>query len=194
MNHVHASGVLGADKSSLTDEAVLIEKIGSGPDMQAYEVVVQRYSGMVLATCRRVMASMSDAEDATQETFLKLLQQASTIRQHLGSWLHQCAVRTCIDMRRRMKTQAKHVKQAGTTMAVDLSGRDPAREVTARAMMAEVDEAMLEIDGDSRELLLSRYLLGRTLKELAEQAGVNEGTMSRRVEKATETLDRKSVV
>ena len=70
-------------------------------DPDAFAVLASRYQAMVLATCRRALGNEADAQDATQETFLKLAREAGRIRTNAAAWLHTCAVRTSVDLVRR---------------------------------------------------------------------------------------------
>ncbi|MEO1535727.1 MAG: sigma factor [Planctomycetota bacterium] len=69
---------------SLTDlEAV--RAFAASRDPRAFEVLLERYQRMVLATCLRVLGDRGHAEDATQETFLKLARHAGEITSNAGS-------------------------------------------------------------------------------------------------------------
>ena len=83
------------------DDIAALRRFAASGDPRGFEVVASRYRGMVLATCRRVLGTEADAEDAAQETFLKLARSAKTIKANAGAWLHACAVRTSIDQLRR---------------------------------------------------------------------------------------------
>jgi hypothetical protein len=51
-----------------------------------------------------------------------------------------------------------------------------------------LDEAISKLSDADRELIVGRFLAGRSQKEMAEEAGVNPGTMHRRIDKALATL------
>ena len=83
------------------DDILFLRRYASEGDARAFEAVAMRYAGMVMATCRRVLASEADAEEAAQETFLKLARHAGRIRSNAAAWLHACAMRTSVDLVRR---------------------------------------------------------------------------------------------
>jgi HlyD family secretion protein len=68
---------------------------GEGAEL-AFAVLVERHGPMVLRVCHSVLADLHDTEDAFQATFLVLLKKARGlwVRDSLGPWLHQVAVRT----------------------------------------------------------------------------------------------------
>lgn len=169
------------------DDAAALRRYASRGDADAFLVLVTRYQGMVLATCRRALSDPADAEDATQETFLKLAQQAQTVRTNVAAWLHRCATGTSIDLARRTSA----IRRA------DARGARPAGASTAGATGANlewsdleplIDRALGELRDDDRDLVVARYLAGRSQAELAREAGVSESTLSRRLNKAVGRL------
>ena len=72
-------------------------------DPDAFAVLASRYQAMVLATCRRALGNEADAQDATQETFLKLARHGRDLPPgtHLRRWLFTVARNLFIDQRRR---------------------------------------------------------------------------------------------
>ncbi len=151
-------------------------------DPVAFERLVHRYQGMVLATCRRVLGSESDAQDAAQETFLTLARHAGDVRSNAAAWLHACAVRHSLDLIRKRSARDNAEEAAARTEAV------PAVEPTWRDVESRLDEALSRLEPADRELILMRFLAGRPQRELAAESGVSEGTMSRRLTRALDRL------
>jgi len=156
-------------------------------DPDALATVASRYRAMVLATCRRVLENEADAQDAMQETFLKLARNAGHVRTNLAAWLHACAVRVSLDMIRREKARRSAERQP----AADRHGSTGDAEMTWREIEPEVDAALYELGEADRELIVSRYFLGRSQRELARESGVSDGTLSRRLERAVSRLRKK---
>ena len=68
---------------------------GEGAEL-AFAVLVERHGPMVLRVCHSVLSDWHDTEDAFQATFLVLVRKARRlwVRDSVGPWLHQVAVRT----------------------------------------------------------------------------------------------------
>ncbi len=79
------------------DDAVLMESWLSTREPEAFKEITRRYSGMVYATCMRILGNTTDAEDLTQECFLTLAKASKMPHESLGGWLHTVAHRKCID-------------------------------------------------------------------------------------------------
>lgn len=75
-------------------------------DPQAWDQLVDRFSGLVWAICRTHRLSDSDAADATQLTWLRLLENLDRIRdpRRLGGWLVTTCRRECLAQLRRSRT------------------------------------------------------------------------------------------
>src|SRR5262249_19043614 len=92
-------------------------------DELAFEVLVGRHGPMVAATCRAILRSHHDVEDAFQATFLVLARRASSIRagNALGGWLHRVAYRAAmqrsIETRRRMRREVEEATMEGPGIA-----------------------------------------------------------------------------
>ncbi|MEN1706136.1 MAG: sigma-70 family RNA polymerase sigma factor, partial [Planctomycetota bacterium] len=166
------------------DDAAAVRLFAEHGDPRAFELLARRYGAMVLATCRRVLVNESDAEDAAQEAFFRLSQSASSVRSNVAAWLHACAHGVSVDAVRRGAARRKAERAAADASAVD-----PAA-ITWREMEHVIDAALEELDEADRELIVARFLSGRTQRELAAAAGVSEGAMSRRVDRSLDRLRR----
>ena len=83
-------------------------------DESAFSMLVQRHTLSIHAFIYRLCGNQSDAEDITQETFLRLWQRASnwtpdTVQ--FTTWLHQIARNLCIDQFRRERSRKRTVIQ-----------------------------------------------------------------------------------
>ncbi|MFT3684347.1 MAG: sigma-70 family RNA polymerase sigma factor [Phycisphaerales bacterium] len=169
------------DIAQITDQAALRHFVDHA-DPRAFEVLTLRYQGMVLATCRRVLGATAEADDAVQETFLRLARHAKDVRSNVAAWLHACAFRTSIDLQRREGAR----RRAEATAAQQRVGDDTLS--TWRELEPLIDEALNKLHESDRDLIVSRFLVGRPQTEMAAEAGVNPGTMHRRIDAALERL------
>jgi RNA polymerase sigma factor (sigma-70 family) len=98
------------------DDCALVEAIRSG-DSQATRLLVERYHGVVFGLCLRMLSHRHDAEDVTQETFLRALRaifgfdSARPIR----PWLLEIAANRC---RTSLSLRARRPR-IDTTLALD---------------------------------------------------------------------------
>lgn len=90
-----------------TDEA-LVKRAGRG-DKSAAAILVERHTNMIYAACFRMLGASHAAEDATQETFLRLWRHAGRWKPtgaKFQSWLYRVAMNICLDQLRKTKHEA----------------------------------------------------------------------------------------
>ena len=90
-----------------TDEA-LVGRAGRG-DRSAAEVLVERHTDKIYACCFRILGGKAAAEDATQETFLRLWKHAAKWKPKgakFETWLYRIAMNICFDQLRKSKREA----------------------------------------------------------------------------------------
>lgn len=167
-----------------------LRRFASTGDPEAFELLTRRYSAMVLATCRRRLAAEADAEDAAQETFLKLARQAGRVRTNVAAWLHVAAVGTAIDLARQ--TTARGRAERASLQHAEASTH-PDDALRWREIEPIIDQALSELAEADRDLIVARFLAGRSQAEMARDRGVSEGTVSRRLRRALDSLHAKLV-
>ncbi len=102
----HLRDLFGAGTATGLGDGQLLARYSASKDEVAFEALVARHGPMVLATCRAVLRSEHDVEDAFQTTFLVLARKAHSIRggDALGGWLHRVAYRAAVQASVEAKT------------------------------------------------------------------------------------------
>ena len=167
----------------MTDTFAL-EQYAATRDPEAFAHLVSRYQQMVYATCLRTLGNVADAEDAAQETFVKLARGAGGVRSNVGAWLHRTATNVSINLIR--SASRRRGREAAVAKPDEVA--DPAVGREWQLVREAVDETVGELPDDARMLVVQRYLLGRTQTELAAERGVSTSMMSRRMSGAVEQL------
>ena len=159
----------------------LLEMYARSRDAEAYAELSRRHLGLVYGTCLRILRNPSDAEDAAQECFLKLAGQAGKVRSSLPGWLHAQARGEALIMLRKARRRRKYEQQ--------LEQEEQGSE--ARVVAADVDRALTEIPEELRVCILMRYFQSRSQAEIAKELGVDQSTISRRIDRGIEMLRSK---
>ncbi|MGD8238426.1 MAG: sigma-70 family RNA polymerase sigma factor [Armatimonadota bacterium] len=160
----------------------LLGRYADGRDAEAFAELVARHRDMVYAACYRVLASRADAEDSTQDCFLSLARDAGSVRTSVAGWLHRVAVRTSMAARRRDRTRRKTEREAATAMA------DGSPETSWDDIKTEVDQAIDGLPDKLREPLVLHFLEGKPQTAVAEELGLSQPSVSRRVRDGVERL------
>ncbi|MBE0536640.1 MAG: sigma-70 family RNA polymerase sigma factor [Phycisphaerae bacterium] len=164
-------------------ETVLLQRLARTGDAEAFSEIVTRYAGMVYSAALRVLADADRAADATQETFFDLLQHASDITGSVGGWLHRVATRKAIDrIRRDCARRSREAQYAA-------GSRRPGTETRKwQDISPWVDEALDEVDDETRHILIEHFFHAKTLSDIAAAGNLSQPTVSRRVEAGLERL------
>jgi len=124
------------------DDPALVEALRSG-DPQAPRLLIERYQGVVFGLCYRMMNHRQDAEDVTQETFVRALRGMAGFddTRPISPWLLEIAANRC---RTALSRRARKPMPANAGLAEDVA--DP------RAGLADPDDLAAELERALREL------------------------------------------
>lgn len=171
----------------MTDTQAL-QRYARDQDPDAFRQLVLAHQQLVYATARRCLGNHADAEDATQETFLRLAKNAARVHGEVGGWLHRCATYVAID---RIRSDSARRRREGATVPRD-AGEDHTAGAEAVELTRDVDRAIADLRESDREALVGYYLEGRPQTELAREAGITQAGMRKRLDRALERM-RKSL-
>ncbi len=160
----------------MENEVVLLQRYAEKQDADSFAELVRRYAGMVYGTCLRIVRNTHDAEDVAQECFMELARKAGSIRSSLAGWLHSMARNRSINAIRNACTERRYKEQAMSEANNDTGPKWD--EIAPR-----VDEALEKLPEYLRESVTLHYFSGHTQEQIAVRLGVNQSTVSRRLEK-----------
>src|SRR4029077_16513314 len=151
-------------------------------DPEAFETIVRRHARTVLGVCRRILVEPHAAEDAFQATFLQLVRKARTLRSPvaLAAWLYATARRTALRHRRPVPPSPA----AGPP----ISGQSPLDMLTARELLAAIEDEIARLPGRYQLPLILCYLDGLTKRQAAERLGLSLGALCGRLERGRDRL------
>jgi RNA polymerase sigma-70 factor (ECF subfamily) len=154
-----------------------MQRISRG-DEAAMGELYDRFGGLVYKASRQVMPNRAEAEDAVQETFIRLWQTADRFdpnRAKLVTWVMLIARRHLID---RLRRKSARPEQLGFDSSNEVLGpihepTDPGGNHDLETLKRRVAELP-----DLQRLVIERtYLQGFTLREVSEQLGSPIGTV-----------------
>ena len=172
------------------DDAELVAKVAHG-DEKAFLTLYDRYASRVHAVTLRVLRDPMLAEEATQDTFVKLWSRAHLYLAERGSfllWLLTIARRTALDhvrleARRPMLSDSNDPEDMWQTIP---DGNTLSEESRWRALYFAVQTLSTE----HRQVIELAYYQGLSQSEIAETLGWPLGTVKTRLRGAMEQLRR----
>jgi RNA polymerase sigma-70 factor, ECF subfamily len=167
--------------------AELLARLRCG-DAAALTELFHTFGARIYNTCRRIVGSDADAEDATQEVFLRVLTQAAKFdgRSRFSTWLFRLAVNHTINLSR------KNRRRAGCDLdQVELptdTQPTPLESVLQREERRHLDEALQSLPADQRAILILREIEGLTYAEIGDILDLPPGTVTSRLVRGRERL------
>lgn len=171
----------------LSDAQLLRLFIGQGSE-DAFTAIVRRHGPLVLRVCRQLLSNAHDADDAFQATFLVLARKAKAIGRGdlLAGWLYGVARR--IAVRVRVQAARRHSREQ-PLMEATATTTPP--ELEAREHWSMLHEEVVRLPAKYRQPVVLCYLEGKTLEEAARLLDWPKGTVSGRLARARDLLQRR---
>jgi RNA polymerase sigma factor (sigma-70 family) len=184
----HIRRTIEAESVKGLPDAELVRRYAAGRDGDAFAALVQRYGRLVWGVCRRILPGEQDAEDAFQATFLVLARRADGIRKtaSLASWLYGVAHRVGVRAGQRSRKRQVREQRAPARFTPEAGG-----ELAWRELQAILEEELGRLPEIYRVPFALCHLDGRTREEAAREIGCAEGTVSSRIARARQILQRR---
>ena len=167
------------------DDRRLAERCAAG-DTGVFEELYRRFGDKMKSIAWQHLGSRSDAEDAVQETFLKIHRAAKGFSGEaaFSTWLYRILVNTCYDALRRRRRRPEETPIEDQPRERSAATVDEAKKMTLRKLLAALPEqrrnvfVLFEIEGLSHAEIAgilgitegnSKWILFSTKKQLQEQ-------------------------
>ena len=193
--------VRGTERALEADWQIVVERCLDG-DSGAWTELVKAHHRRVYALCYRFTGSAHDAEDLTQDVFLKVYGNLTAFDLARGSfqtWITTLTRNLLVDHFRRTKQQrATDSMDAGwdetddLTLAMRLAAEGPTQHDRAaqKEIAKMVQEALTRISPELREAVILRDLQDMDYKEIAQVLRIPEGTVKSRISRGRAELAR----
>ena len=161
-------------------------------DQDAFAELVYTFQDSVYNLCYRMLNDGGEAEDATQEAFLRAYMNIKRYDadRSFKTWVMSIASNHCIDRLRKRRMKYVSLDDEPTAAALALSSRDPLPE---QAMLRnESDETiqavLMELEPYYRVAVILRYWYDYSYAEIAEVMTTTESAIKSRLFRARRTL------
>jgi RNA polymerase sigma-70 factor (ECF subfamily) len=181
----------------MADEDPDLDRARHG-DREAFGRLVRRHQRRVYAAALHILGNHSDADDATQEAFIRAFRGLATFdgRADFFTWLYRITVNTSLNGLRsdkrgyalhlRSNAEAQHV--GGRPEALGQIAQNPAQQAQQTADVARVLQAVGELSPSLRVTLVLATIEELPHKQIAEILEIPEGTVAWRVNEARRLL------
>lgn len=168
----------------------LIHRCQRGDD-RAIEALIRRYQDYVYRLCYLVMRSQQDAEDMTQETFIRACRALPRFEVRKGTsfeaWLYRIAVNCCRSRMRRKWYQVLPWPDPAPVVVAELEDQ-PDRAVLHGERRNEMLDEVNTLGEKHRLVVILRYYTGLSNEEIARTLSIPSGTVRSRLHTARQRL------
>lgn len=162
-------------------------------DIAAFNEIVARYKGKIYNYVYRMTGNAEDAEDLTQEVFVRMYTSIGSFRAEasLSTWLFRIAGNLCVDAFRRGKKERGIVhsldaplpgdEDEGATRDVPDLSNEPDRLLARKELGAHIQAALNKLPPKLRSAVVLHDVEGLAYEEIAQAEGVPLGTVKSRI-------------
>ena len=183
--------------AKIVDDKILVLKSKQG-DKVAFEGLVKRYSNYVYTTAFFILRNTYDAEDASQEVFVKAYLSIKGFRglSSFKTWIRKLTVNTCIDkLRLRSKNLGQKVSLDSLTENYEVVftkfNYNLEKAYFNRETVKKVLNIIVNLDDNYRIPLILRDLQDYSYREIAELSGKPIGTVKTNIYRARKMIKEK---
>ena len=163
-------------------------------DQAAWDTIVRLYRRKVFNIAYKFVGRHDEAEDLTQDVFLKLFKSLRTFdrRANFSTWLISVSRNLCIDHYRRVRRERESINHDVdvVTLARPTGGDSPEAMLERRDRVALLRAALDALAPALRAAIMLRDIRELSYQEIAETLGVPEGTVKSRINRGRAELAR----
>ena len=156
-------------------------------DSRPFHALVARYRDQVMNTAHRFLGDPHDAEDVTQEVFLKVYRGLLAFRAEssFSTWLYRITVNTCKNELRHRSRQPTLLEPDLESLGILLPAAPSAEQaVTTREQRDAIQETLDRLSETDLEALILRDIQGLSYREIATVLGIGLSAAKMRVRRA----------
>lgn len=179
------------------DDRTLVRRAQDG-DLRAFDELIQRYQERVYATIYHMTSNHEDANDLTQETFLKAYKALKSFKGDSGffTWVYRIAVNKTINFLKQRKNRHNGMSLNDLDFNAEhdpdlvqlISDKNPRRDIGLVELQEKLNEAMQKLSETHRLVVTLHDVQGLSHDEIAKIMNCNAGTVRSRLFYARQQL------
>lgn len=163
-------------------ESEIIARVLSG-DRQAYALLVEEYKGPVFNLAYRMTGSREDADDLTQETFIRVYQKLQQFDQNkkFFTWLYTISINLIRNHLKKNEMKVAHLTAAGSPLEQQQINGEREGDALSDDRMIRLEQIIRKLPVDLREAILLRFVQDLTFEEVAAVTGDSLSAVKMRI-------------
>ncbi|MGB5417318.1 RNA polymerase sigma factor [Algibacter sp.] len=175
--------------NKLSDED-LVEAIVKTKNTLLFEVLYDKYAGLVYNKCYGFAKDGDEAKDLTQDVFLKLFVKLGSFKgkSKFSTWLYAFTYNHCVNYVTR-NTAKKFEKQSVDYTDIENLSEEEAEDESFLTMKVDKLKVALElISPEEKMILLLKYQDNLSIKEIVNALSIGESAVKMRIKRAKDKL------
>lgn len=176
-------------------ELKLVQRVVSG-DTEAFSALVLAYEKQVFNIALRMVGNREDAEDISQDSFIKAYNSLSSFRgeSSFSSWLFRIVSNTCLDHLRKQKNHQtlslSTENEDEETEEFDIADESfsPEELLEKKLTKESIQRGLGKLSEEHRAVLVLREIQGMSYDEIADALQIESGTVKSRIARARKKL------
>lgn len=167
------------------EDAAIAARCQSG-DLQGYERLYALHGARMKNLARNMLGNSLDAEDAVQETFLKIQRSIASFRGQSSfvTWTYRILINTCYDAgRKRLRKKEVANEESG-----EMPSREPRAAVAHPSLRMALERALAQLPGRQRDVFLLYEVEGFPHAEIASILKISAGASKNTLFQAKKSL------
>ncbi len=180
-----------AASADLLSDVELVERVLSGTQ-DAFAILVERYKDAVQNLAYRMLSNITEAEDVTQEVFVRAYTQLATYKpaHKFSTWLLSIASHLAIDQLRRRRFLALPLEDVPFLEWITDLGAGPEQSALAGEQQDEIQAYLQRLHSKYRAVIVLRYWYDLSYEEIATALNLTPALVKARLHRARELLAR----
>jgi len=177
----------------MENEILLLKSAASG-DNDAFRAIVEGYQNFVFAVCLNVLKDRQEAENAAQETFIKVYRSLPSYEfKGFKSWLGRIALNTSLDMLRKYMTSKKLEVPFLEEIGEDEGSTEiqPVDEIIIKEDKERLIKICSSLPQIYKQVIEMHYLKDMSYEKIANLEGVSKKTIESRLYRARKIIKEK---
>ena len=185
----------GSPAGAAPDDAEIAREVLDGRT-ERFEILVHRYEAAIYRHAWRILRSREDAEDITQEAFIRAYTNIRSLNLNWGffPWFYQILRNLCFSHLRKRKSRPSYsldaiTEQMGATFESDCAA--PQDAVQTKELQGKVWQAIAKLDEKHREVIVLRHFRNLSYEQMSKVLFCSIGTVTSRLNHARMKLKEK---
>lgn len=180
-------------EQQMDKDLLVIRRILNG-DQQAFALLIDTYKDYVFTICWRVLKNREEAEEAAQDTFLKVYKTLGSFEQKskFSTWLYTVTYRTALDKTRRkhliIQSVDNHSTDIPAIQIADEREQQPDAQIHAQDLKGHLEKAIQLLPAEDASIITLFYLNERSVKEVADMMNMTQTNVKTKLHRLRERL------